>query len=87
MSDDSKPGAPTSTEIHEKARQPDGTGTGFFSPDTREKTGETMSTNLMDAPAQGLVLSDELEHELLGIFKLLSDETRLRILLYLGREQ
>jgi ArsR family transcriptional regulator len=46
-----------------------------------------MSTNVMDAPAQGLFLSDELEHELLGIFKLLSDETRLRILLYLGRER
>jgi len=87
MSDDSKRGAPTATEIHEEARQPDGTGTGSSSPDTTEKTGETMSTNLMDAPAQGLILSDELEHELLGIFKLLSDETRLRILLYLGREQ
>ena len=46
-----------------------------------------MSTNLMEAPVQGLFLSDELEHELLQIFKLLSDETRLRILLHLGREQ
>ncbi|HCD03622.1 MAG TPA: ArsR family transcriptional regulator [Planctomycetaceae bacterium] len=46
-----------------------------------------MSTNLMEAPTQGLFLSDELENELLQIFKLLSDETRLRILLYLGREQ
>ena len=46
-----------------------------------------MSTNLIEAPTTGLFLSDELEFELLGIFKLLSDETRLRILLYLGREQ
>ena len=46
-----------------------------------------MSTNLIEAPTKGLFLSDELEFELLGIFKLLSDETRLRILLYLGREQ
>jgi ArsR family transcriptional regulator len=31
-------------------------------------------------------LSDQLEKELVQVFKLLSDETRLRILLYLGRE-
>jgi len=31
-------------------------------------------------------LSNELEKELVQIFKLLSDETRLRILLYLARE-
>jgi len=33
-----------------------------------------------------LELSDELEHDLVKVFKLLSDETRLRILLYLCRE-
>lgn len=32
------------------------------------------------------VLSDELEKELVQVFKLLSDETRLRILMYLARE-
>ena len=32
-------------------------------------------------------LSDELEKDLVQIFKLLSDETRLRILLYLAREK
>lgn len=32
-------------------------------------------------------LSNQLEKDLVQIFKLLSDETRLRILLYLGREQ
>lgn len=31
-------------------------------------------------------LSDQLEKELVQVFKLLSDETRLRILLYLARE-
>lgn len=93
MTDDSERGThensnrTTSPEVHEEARQPDGTGTGSSSPDTTKQTGKTMSTDLMEAPAQGLFLSDELEHELLQIFKLLSDETRLRILLYLGREQ
>ena len=37
-----------------------------------------MTTNVMEAPPQGMFLSDELEHEILRIFKLLSDETRLR---------
>jgi ArsR family transcriptional regulator, arsenate/arsenite/antimonite-responsive transcriptional repressor len=32
------------------------------------------------------VLPDELERDLVQVFKLLSDETRLRILLYLARE-
>ncbi len=67
-----------------EARQPDGTGIG--SP-PQKTTDETMTTNVMEAPPQGMFLSDELEHEILRIFKLLSDETRLRILLYLGREQ
>jgi ArsR family transcriptional regulator len=31
-------------------------------------------------------LSDQLENELVQVFKLLSDETRLRILLYLARQ-
>lgn len=70
-----------------EARQPDGTGTGLPPQKTTEKTDETMTTNVMEAPPQGMFLSDELEHEILRIFKLLSDETRLRILLYLGREQ
>ena len=87
MTDDSERSDPVPSPLHEEARQSDGTDTGSSSPDTNEKTDETMSTNLMEAPTKGLFLSDELEHELLRIFKLLSDETRLRILLYLGREQ
>ena len=76
---------PTTTD--EETGQPEGTDDRFSATETIQKTGETMSTNLMEAPTQGLFLSDELENELLQIFKLLSDETRLRILLYLGREQ
>jgi len=87
VTDDSERNDPIPSTPHEKARQPDGTVDESSSPDTSERTGETMSTNLMEAPTKGLFLSDELEFELLGIFKLLSDETRLRILLYLGREQ
>ncbi len=63
---------------------------GSESESSHETTGETMNTNLMERPQQqcrGLDLSDQLENELLRIFKLLADETRLRILLYLGREQ
>jgi ArsR family transcriptional regulator len=47
---------------------------------------------LMDAPLMDAVetrfpeLSSELEKELVQVFKLLSDETRLRILVYLARE-
>ena len=69
-----------------KAKQPDGIGTEAPA-EKIEKTDDTMTTNVMEAPPQGMFLSDELEHEILTIFKLLSDETRLRILLYLGREQ
>lgn len=50
-----------------------------------------MSANLMEsvdaASRQSLPeLSDRLEKDLVQVFKLLSDETRLRILSYLGRE-
>jgi ArsR family transcriptional regulator len=50
-----------------------------------------MSTNLIEpeARAKGSTIpeiSDQLERELTQIFKLLSDETRLRILMYLIRE-
>jgi ArsR family transcriptional regulator, arsenate/arsenite/antimonite-responsive transcriptional repressor len=50
-----------------------------------------MSTELLDPPAReaGVCLpkfSDELERSLLQIFKLLADETRLKILLSLARE-
>ncbi len=52
-----------------------------------------MSTNLIEPPvtetksaARFPELSSELEKELVQVFKLLSDETRLRILVYLARE-
>ncbi len=52
-----------------------------------------MTTNLIeppgDRPSDGSPVSrvvDELEKELVQVFKLLSDETRLRILVYLARE-
>jgi len=54
---------------------------------SRVNASETMSTNVIEAPVTGLHLSDELEGELLQVFKLLSDETRLRILLHLSRER
>ena len=51
-----------------------------------------MSTTLAEAPApaqdqQGFPqLPDQLEKDLVQVFKLLSDETRLRVLMYLLRE-
>jgi ArsR family transcriptional regulator len=50
-----------------------------------------MITNVAEPELEKLsakfpLLSTELEKELVQIFKLLSDETRLRILLYLARE-
>lgn len=50
-----------------------------------------MSTELLEAPARenGCLVprfSDELEKSLIQIFKLLADETRLKILLSLARE-
>jgi len=52
---------------------------------------ENMSTNLIEpeTSAKGAAIpeiSDQLERDLTQIFKLLSDETRLRILMYLIRE-
>lgn len=58
--------------------------------ESQDTTGESMNTDLMEVPTQerrSLALSDQLGNELLRIFKLLADETRLRILLYLCREQ
>ena len=52
-----------------------------------------MVSNEAELPAEQeasgwqLQLTDRLKQELLQIFKLLSDEKRLRILLYLGRER
>jgi len=52
-----------------------------------------MSTNVIEPPLAARAsdrrfpdLSDELEKELVQVFKLLSDETRLRILVYLARD-
>jgi DNA-binding transcriptional ArsR family regulator len=52
-----------------------------------------MATNLIEPPVveqkpghRFPELSNELEKELVQVFKLLSDETRLRILVYLARE-
>ncbi|MEX0716199.1 MAG: metalloregulator ArsR/SmtB family transcription factor [Planctomycetaceae bacterium] len=49
-----------------------------------------MTTNLIDPPAAKSAafpeLSNQLEKDLVQVFKLLSDETRLKILLYLARE-
>ncbi|MFG0334439.1 MAG: ArsR/SmtB family transcription factor [Maioricimonas sp. JB049] len=52
-----------------------------------------MVANLMEPPRQAQAngarfpaLSDQLEKDLVQVFKLLSDETRLKILLYLVRE-
>lgn len=50
-----------------------------------------MSTNVVEMKAprktrQFPELSDQLEKDLVQVFKLLSDETRLRVLLYLARE-
>lgn len=55
------------------------------------KDGMPMTTNLAEPRAQTAEqrfpeLSDQLEKDLVQVFKLLSDETRLRILLYLVRE-
>lgn len=44
----------------------------------------TAESNSTDAAANQL--PDELQRDLVGIFKLLSDETRLRVLMYLYRE-
>ena len=49
-----------------------------------------MSTNLIEPPAEqsnSIIpeLPNQLEKDLVQVFKLLSDETRLRILLYLAR--
>jgi ArsR family transcriptional regulator, arsenate/arsenite/antimonite-responsive transcriptional repressor len=59
----------------------------------QESLKESMSTNLIDPPLavdaaerRFPELTDELEKELVQVFKLLSDETRLRILAYLARE-
>ena len=62
----------------------------------KESSEESMTTNLIEPPLIGRQthrtdrrfpdLSDELEKELVQVFKLLSDETRLRILVYLARE-
>jgi ArsR family transcriptional regulator len=59
----------------------------------KESLQEPMATNLVEAPASGQKadrrfpeLSNDLEKELVQVFKLLSDETRLRILAYLARE-
>ena len=58
-----------------------------------EDDGQAMATNVAEPPTEyettggTLQLTDRLEKELVQIFKLLSDETRLRILLYLGRER
>jgi ArsR family transcriptional regulator len=58
-----------------------------------ESSKDSMSTNLIEPPLtehsterRFPELSDELEKELVQLFKLLSDETRLRILAYLARE-
>jgi len=60
---------------------------------SKESSEQPMSTNLIDPPvAEQKVdrrfpeLSSEFEKELVQVFKLLSDETRLRILVYLARE-
>jgi len=51
-----------------------------------------MSTQLLDSPAKAKnvtpvpELTTELEKDLVQVFKLLSDETRLRVLMYLLRE-
>ena len=87
MIEQSDGSGPALSTTNQEIDQPEGTGSGVPSTETPQKTRETMSTNLMEAPPQGLFLSDELENELLQIFKLLSDETRLRILLHLGRER
>jgi len=59
----------------------------------KESSEESMTTNLIEPPVvthpsdrRFPELSDELEKELVQVFKLLSDETRLRILVYLARE-
>jgi ArsR family transcriptional regulator, arsenate/arsenite/antimonite-responsive transcriptional repressor len=59
----------------------------------KESSKDAMSTNLIEPPLtehsterRFPELSDELEKELVQVFKLLSDETRLRILAYLARE-
>ncbi len=51
-----------------------------------------ITTNLSEQPTKKknstlTVLPDELERELVQVFKLLSDETRLRILLYLAQDR
>jgi ArsR family transcriptional regulator len=51
-----------------------------------------MSTDLMEqtqkeSESQGLEFSERLVKDLVQVFKLLSDETRLRILLYLSRAE
>jgi ArsR family transcriptional regulator len=51
-----------------------------------------ITTNLAEQPTKKknstlTVLPDELERELVQVFKLLSDETRLRILLYLAQDR
>jgi len=51
-----------------------------------------ISTNLAEHPPKKknssfTVLPDELERDLVQVFKLLSDETRLRIILYLAQDR
>jgi ArsR family transcriptional regulator len=54
----------------------------------REENIDLPSVAQLDAPdAKGLVVSDDLVDNLVKLFKLLSDETRLRILYYLTQRQ
>ncbi len=57
-----------------------------------KKEPSNMATNLVDPPQERSTqrfptLPDHLEKNLVKVFKLLSDETRLRIMLYLAQEE
>ncbi len=59
-------------------------------PESQPESESSMIANLANPPARtaGAIpeLSDQLEKDLVQVFKLMSDETRLRILMYLMRE-
>lgn len=80
-------GAETNSGLESDDRRPNEAHTQAKPEIQREKMIATVMDS-MTAKRQAAIpeLSDQLEKELVQVFKLLSDETRLRVLMYLARE-
>lgn len=78
------------SELSEDSGFGDDRRAGELPPESPTESEKEMVANLIEPPAQSVgafpELSDQLEKDLVQVFKLLSDETRLRILMYLMRE-